>query len=651
MCGASWSGFRRRRRCYHPEPCLDVTDRDRVLAAVCDTFAPGATGRLPSASALRVPARLRAEVEALHQPALVAELNRLLDTLESPLLNAALTGRPVRFSSLSPDQREAYLRRWAASYLPLKRRAFQVLKRLTLLYTYGTPDSPYWAWAGYVPPELVSAAGPAALTIRQPSPGETIETDVCVIGSGAGGSVAAAVLASAGKRVVVLERAILRTERDFDGRELTGFASLFLDRGIASTVDRSISLLAGNAVGGGTVVNWSTSLRLPASIRQDWRELGLDDDLDAQYDTIETRLDVDTDESARNGPNAVLEYGLGQRGLGYATIPRNVRGCGDCGRCGFGCRLAAKQSTLRTYLVDACRDGAEILHGCEARRIELTNGRVSGVVVEGPGGEFRVRAPVVALAGGSLLSPALLLRSGIGGDHVGRHLTLHPTVAVAGIYEQPIHLWSGVPQSVVSEAFAELRPGVGFRVECAPALPGILAASMPWWGGAQHRELMAQAAHVAAFIAIVRDRDGGRVTVDRRGQERASYHVESETARHLVRAMIETVRIHRAAGARQVATPHTPPLTLDRDGDLGAYEAEIERRGVVANRMTLFSAHQMSTCRIGRERRSSVANPDGQVWDVKGLYVTDASAFPTSSGVNPMLSVMALARRTAQRIA
>jgi len=138
--------------------------------------------------------------------------------------------------------------------------------------------------------------------------------------------------------------------------------------------------------------------------------------------------------------------------------------------------------------------------------------------------------------------------------------------------------------------------------------------------------------------------------VDRRGQEHVAYRVEPATARHLVRSMIESVRIHRAAGARLVATPHTPPLTLGSDDDPGAYEAEIERRGVVANRMTLFSAHQMSTCRIGRDRRSSVANPDGQVWGVEGLSVTDASAFPASSGVNPMLTVMALARRTAQRM-
>jgi choline dehydrogenase-like flavoprotein len=113
--------------------------------------------------------------------------------------------------------------------------------------------------------------------------------------------------------------------------------------------------------------------------------------------------------------------------------------------------------------------------------------------------------------------------------------------------------------------------------------------------------------------------------------------------------MVEGVRIHFAAGARRAGTLHTPPLIFD--GNDRSVEGEIRARGVEANRITLFSAHQMATCRIGRDRKTSVANPDGRLWDVDGLYVTDASAFPVSSGVNPMLTVMALARRTARHMA
>jgi choline dehydrogenase-like flavoprotein len=166
----------------------------------------------------------------------------------------------------------------------------------------------------------------------------------------------------------------------------------------------------------------------------------------------------------------------------------------------------------------------------------------------------------------------------------------------------------------------------------------------------QHREEMQRADRTAAFILITRDREGGRVTIDANGRPQTSYRIDAQTSRILVQAMIEGLRIHRAAGAVRFGTLHTPPLIFHAKSDMRTAESEVRRRGVVANRVTVFSAHQMATCRIGHDRGTSVANPDGQVWDVPGLYLTDASAFPVSSGVNPMLTVMALARRTARRI-
>jgi len=244
----------------------------------------------------------------------------------------------------------------------------------------------------------------------------------------------------------------------------------------------------------------------------------------------------------------------------------------------------------------------------------------------------------------------VLLRSGIAGDRAGRGFHLHPVSVTSGVYEDDLGgVWSGVPQSVVVNAFAETDGAYGFRLEVPQAYPGVLAASFPWWGAAAHRDRATEARRVAPFIAIVRDRSEGRVTVDRHGEPQVAYANGALERAFLERGMVEAARIHAAAGARRIFTLHTPPLDLDA-ARLDGVIAEIGRRGVVANKVTLFSAHQMSSCRIGRDRASSVADPDGHVWDARGLYVTDASAFPSASGVNPMMTVMALAMRTAQRM-
>jgi len=271
-----------------------------------------------------------------------------------------------------------------------------------------------------------------------------------------------------------------------------------------------------------------------------------------------------------------------------------------------------------------------------------------------PSARQRTAAPLglvlVALAGGAILSPAVLLRSRIATDQAGRHLHLHPVSITSGVYDEDLGgMWSGVPQSVLGDAFAHAEGAYGFRLEVPQAYPGILAASFPWWGPAAHRARAMDARRTAAFIAIVRDRAEGRVAIDAAGEAVVRYANGELERRLLTRGMVEAARVHAAAGARRIFTLHTPPIEGEGAAVDGLVRA-IERRGVVPNRVTIFSAHQMSSCRIGRDRRGSVAGPDGQVWGVRGLYVADASAFPSASGVNPMLTVMALARRTAQHM-
>jgi choline dehydrogenase-like flavoprotein len=627
-----------------------IGDRERAtLVTACGTFVPeGQPGAIADA--------IVAELAAIGRPKLLADLRLFLRLIDSRLVNAVLIQRPTRFSDLAQSEREAYLRRWADSRVPLLRSGFQAVKRLSLFIAYSRPEAGAAVLlpeTGYVRPDpLPLPDRPLAIAPLAVHDADTLDCDVCVVGSGAGGAVAASEAAQAGRSVIVLERGPSWSETDLVPREAEGTARFFWDRGLAATDDLGVVLFAGRALGGGTVVNWMTSLRLPDDIRAEWETLGADGmgpELDEHYAAVEERSDVNLDESVRNAQNDALARGLDALGKPWSVIPRNARGCGDCGHCGMGCRAGAKRSTARTFLADAVARGARVVTDCEARTITTASGAVTGVTAVAGERRITVRAPRIVLAGGAIGTPALLLRSGLGGPLAGRRLFLHPVPAVFARYPDPIRMWSGVPQSVVSDAFARLDGAYGFRLEVPPVLPGVAAAGSVWRSAAQHRETLRAIDHYAAFIPIVRDREPGRVHVDRDGAALVSYAVRGADAAMCVRAIVETAKVHLAAGASLVRTLHTRPLALEPGGDVAAFAAAVAHRGVAPNTVGIFSAHQMGTAGMGHGQ-DSVSDPDGAIRGVRGLHVVDASAFPNASGVNPMLTVMALARRNARRM-
>ena len=627
-----------------------IGDRERAtLVSVCGTFVPEAR---PGA----VADAILAELAAIGRPKLLGDLRLFLRLIDSRAVNVALVGRPVRFSDLGQPGREAYLRRWADSRVPLLRSGFQAVKRLSLFIAYSRPEAGAAALlpeTGYVRPDpLPLPDRPLAIAPLAVRDGDTLDCEVCVVGSGAGGAVAAFEAAKSGRSVIVLERGPGWSEPDLVPREAEGSARFFWDRGLAATEDLGIVLFAGRALGGGTVVNWMTSLRLPDDIRGEWEALGADgmgSELDGHYAAVEERSDVNLDESVRNAQNAALARGLDALGKPWSVIPRNARGCGDCGHCGYGCRAGAKRSTARTFLTDAVAHGVRIVTDCEARTVMTAAGTATGVTAITGDRRITVRARQVVLAGGAIGTPALLLRSGLGGPLAGRRLFLHPVPAVFARYADPIRMWSGVPQSVISDAFARLDGAYGFRLEVPPVLPGVAAAGTVWRSAQQHRETMRAIDHFAAFIPIVRDREPGRVRIDRDGAALVSYTVRGADVAICVRAIVETAKVHLAAGAREVRTFHTRPLALGPGGDIQAFADAVEQRGIAPNTVGVFSAHQMGTAGMGTAG-DSVSDPDGAVRGVRGVHVADASAFPNASGVNPMLTVMAIARRNARRM-
>jgi choline dehydrogenase-like flavoprotein len=588
-----------------------------------------------------------------------AALDLLLRLLDSRAVNLLLSGIPITFSRMSTDQRERCLRGWATSRLPQRRKAFQALKRLITVTHYTTPGvARAIGYPGPLgpPPNTAKPIRPLVITGRT-----TLDADVVIVGSGAAGGVLAARLAAAGKDVVVLEKGSYRNEADFTHDEGEALETMYDAGGLLATRDLGVVVLQGATLGGGTVINYTTSFPTPAAVRHEWaRDHQLPhferEEFTQASDAVARRIGVNTDHASPSGRDRVLIRGLERLGWHHGLLPRAVRGCSQddsCGYCGFGCRRGAKQSTLITYLQDAADRGARIVVNCDVRHVAIDRGTATGV--EARVGRFAVsvHAKAVVIAAGSVHSPALLLRSGVRLPALGRYLALHPATAVFGDMDEDIRPWTGTVQAHYSDQFADLDDGYGCKLETAPVHPSFQALATPWESAAQHRAWMARLPRTALAGILLRDRYGGWVRVDREGNPVVEYHLSRYDRGHLRRAIGAAAEVMEAAGAREIWLPLARAISY-RPGARGEgreeWLARVDAAGWGANQLLLVSFHQMASCRMGASPRSSVVDAEHRVWGIRGLYVADASVFPSASGVNPMLTVMAIAHRAAQMI-
>ncbi len=637
----------------------------RALQDICDTFCPAGDG-LRSARDLGVAEALAEAVALNPRSAERRQLALLLSLWDSPVMGAVGGAGPKRFSSLSEDGREQILRSWCDSGSTQRRAAFQALRKGALLFYYmlpgtGGPRNPAWDAIGYDGPLGQLAQAPAKAL--SPTPIErdtTLECDVVIVGSGAGGGAAAGVLAGAGLDVIVVEGGDYYDDRDFDGSELGALTRYYMGAPNA-THDQSVGLIAGSCLGGGTVVNYSTSFRTPDEVRSEWAGHGVpaftSDDYTASLDSVCERLGVNQEHNDPSTREQKLQEGCVELGWHVDAMPRGVRQCAqgkECGYCGLGCRVGAKQSVVKTWLADAHQAGTRLIVRTRVDRVALRDGAARGIegrTVDGHRLEISARAVIAAC--GAIHTPALLKRSGLQNPNIGKHLRLHPATAVFGVFEEELRPWEGVMQALYSDQHRDLDGGYGLKYETAANHPHLFLQFAPWRGRQEHFTLMEGLSRSVPIGVLLRDRDGGEVRVGRDGEPVVRYRLSEYDAGHLRTGIDGAAQILEAAGARRIFSAQNRWVAYDpgTSGSRERFMSEADSTGYGPGQVVLGSFHIMGSVRVGGSPASSACDPTGQTWDVRDLYVMDGSSFPTASGVNPQISIQAIAHMNARALA
>jgi choline dehydrogenase-like flavoprotein len=497
----------------------------------------------------------------------------------------------------------------------------------------------------------------------------TIEADIAIIGTGAGGGVSAEILTLAGLSVVMIEEGPLKSSRDFKMREADAYPALYQESAARKSGDKAINILQGRSVGGSTTVNWTSSFRTPEQTLLYWEKNGLSGysaaALQPWFEMMEQRLHISPWQTAPNENNDLLRRGAERLGIPTAAMRRNVRGCWNLGYCGTGCPTNAKQSMLVTTIPAALERGAMLLVRTRAERLHFRGDQVEslscaalapdGLTPSGVTLEIRARHYIVC--GGAINTPALLLRSDAPDPHgvLGKRTFLHPTVISAAQFKQEVNGFDGAPQSVYSDHFLHTQPidgPLGYKLETPPLHPVLFSTTMQGFG-AQHATMMRQFAHAHALLALLRDgfseqSVGGTVGLKPNGSPRLDYPLNRFFWDGVRRALLSMAEIQFAAGAKSVHPVHEKASGYD---SWAAARAAIAALPFEPLQTRVVSAHVMGGCALSDDPRNGVVAGNGRHHQLANLSVHDGSLFPTSIGANPQLSIYGIAARLASGLA
>ncbi|WP_137885958.1 GMC family oxidoreductase [Pseudomonas sp. 2FE] len=497
-----------------------------------------------------------------------------------------------------------------------------------------------------------------------------LEADVAIIGTGAGGGTTAEILSAAGLKVLLIEEGPLKTSSDFKMQEAEAYPSLYQEGIGRMSKDGAITILQGRAVGGTTLVNWTSSFRTPDPTLEHWaKEHGVKGHSPAQmapwFEQMEQRLGVAPWLLPPNANNEVIRAGCDKLGYHWKVIPRNVRGCWNLGYCGLGCPTNAKQSMLVTSIPATLEKGGELLYLARAERLLLDGERVSGIECVGmdercvaPNGRtIRVKAKHYVLAGGGINSPAILLRSKAPDPHqrAGKRTFLHLVNFSAAQFEQVINPFYGAPQSIYSDHFQWDEGPTGrmsYKLEVPPLHPALTATLLGRFG-VDNALRMEQLPHTNMMLALLRDgfhpdSAEGRVELRGDGSPVLDYRMTDYTWDGVRRAFHTMAEIQFAAGAKAVL-----PMHADADYVKTTKQAHalIDNLSLELYRTRLGSAHVMGGCAMGEDPQQAVTDSLGRHHQLSNLSIHDGSLFPTSIGANPQLSVYGLTAKLATGLA
>jgi choline dehydrogenase-like flavoprotein len=479
----------------------------------------------------------------------------------------------------------------------------------------------------------------------------SVDCDVVIVGSGAGGATTAAELAEAGVHVVVIEEGGYHPTESFTADSVRALRTLYRDGGGGMAVGRPSVLYAeGRCVGGSTVVNGGMSWPTPGPVLARWAAggvLGISErDMEPYFARAEARQSVGLQDPETIGQDSeLMRAGAAARGWAVVANRRGQLHCAGTNMCTSGCPTGAKRSMLVTGVPRALALGARVFADCRVDRITRTGRAVSGVTghFARPGGpRLTVRARTVIVAGGAVQTPALLARSGLrsASGQLGRNLSLHPNATVAAFFDSDVTGWHGVHQAFQVREFA--AEGITLTAQNLP--PPMLAAWMPAYGR-QLGELMADYNRVVTAGPVITDTGTGRVRNLPGLGTQVFYRLTDDDAARLVRGVELTGQALFAAGARRMLLPLDGAPEVRSPAEL----RNVLGRPVPKAALQVYSVHLMGTARMNEDPRRGVTDSFGAFHGVPGLYVADASLFPGPVGTNPMETVVALAMRNARR--